>query len=517
MSRWSLLQRSHDGERGASAILVAASLLLLMGFAAIAVDAGIAFSERRQQASGADVGALAAVQFAKTTLTATHPDCIGLSGNDYAACRGAEEAVAVVDGTLPGRYADADWDACKDPDKPADYVQPSAISECISFTENLQRSRVVLPGTDVDTAFSRPLGFDFIGVGAFAEAGLELDIIGGVRPFAIGPSGAGADQACFAAGDTASIDIHPCGAGTEGNYGKLDVYLYGNENYPTPQICSGSNTQRFVTNIVAGSDHPMEPRGAKPAVHETTNCANIANPVNQFDVTTGISRQRTEQGLFDGITTPPDLEGVLLCKGSLSSDTSREDYPLASYSSKECKDILGEHPEDIDHTPLWDYIRSGAPGTSPGGACAPGQADDRPGMENCLDWWKGNGPHSDSLFTSDVVTSPRFMAVPILDQDPGSGTSVKYNLVEFRPVYLETIYYHCTGNSCQIVHSPGEDSTGTCPNPLTNADWSCGWPQSGNMNLEAVSAFVLTLDMLPADIADKFPFQEGTVVYNLFK
>ncbi|MFP3883723.1 MAG: hypothetical protein ACLFRT_15375 [Actinomycetota bacterium] len=522
MSIWSLFQRARDSDRGASAILVAASLLLLMGFAAIAVDAGIGFSERRQQASAADVGALAALQFAKTTLGVPDECNTGLSGDDLAACRGAVEALDVIEGTLPGRYTDDDWTACNDPDDDTlGYTQDSQVDgeiiDCISFTENFQRSRVVLPGSEVDTAFSRPLGFDFIGVGAFAEAGLDLDIIGGVRPFAIGPSGADADHACFSAGDNNSLDIHPCGPGTEGNYGKLDVFLYGNESYPTPQICSGNNTQRFVTNMVSGSDHPMQPRGAKPAVHEEFNCANMANPVNQFHVTTGISRQRVEQGLFDGVTTPPDLEGVLLCKGSESSDTSREDYPLATYESKDCVDILGEHPEAIDHTPLWEYIRSGAPGTSPGGACAPGQADDRPGMEDCLDWWKDNAPHSDSLFSSDVVTSPRFMAVPILDQDPGSGSSVKYNLEEFRPVYLETIYYHCTGNSCQIVHSPGEDSTGPCPSPLTNADWSCGWPQSGNMNLEAVSAFVLTLDMLPADIADKFPFQDGTIVYNLYK
>ncbi len=86
MSEWSRFRRDVDRDRGATAILVAASLLLLMGFAAIAVDAGIGFSERRQQSSASDVGALAALQFAKTTLggvmhrsTRTSPRAVVLS------------------------------------------------------------------------------------------------------------------------------------------------------------------------------------------------------------------------------------------------------------------------------------------------------------------------------------------------------------------------------------------------------------------------------------------------------
>ena len=94
-------------ERGASAVLIAFSMILIMGFAAIAVDAGIAFEDRRQQQAAADTGALAAIQFAKTE---THADCPNtLPNDDLAACRGAAEARDVVDGTLAGRYSDGDW------------------------------------------------------------------------------------------------------------------------------------------------------------------------------------------------------------------------------------------------------------------------------------------------------------------------------------------------------------------------------------------------------------------------
>jgi hypothetical protein len=520
------IRRADDRERGATAILVAVSLLVLIGFAAIAVDSGIAYADRREQQSAADVGALAALQFARTTPPATHPDCAALTDStDIAACRGAEEALAVIDGTLPGRYSDADWGACTDPSlDPADFSQVSFISPCINFTSTLQRVRVVLPGTDVATTFARVIGFDSIRVGAFAEAGLELDIIGGVLPFAIGPSGSGSNQACFAAGDTEVLDIAPCGSGSEGNYGKLDIRLYGNENYPTPQICSGGNGQRMITNIVAGSDHPLEPNPPKPTappnpvVDEVTNCANITNPVNQFDVATGNNPTWVNDGFLQGITTPPNLEGRLLCKGGKSSNTSREDYPLGSFTSTLCETVNNTHPEKLDHSPLWTYITPGANAQALGGGCDPGAwtKKGRDKMETCIANWKAwPTPHTISLFTDDIAKSPRFAGVPILDKDPGNGTSVKYTIKEFKPVYLETLYLGCNANTCSTVHSPGEVSTGSCPAKITPADWSCGWPGNGAKPMEAMSAFILELDMLPADLADKFPYQEGTIVYNL--
>ncbi|MEE9177907.1 MAG: pilus assembly protein TadG-related protein, partial [Acidimicrobiia bacterium] len=44
-------------DRGATALLVALAMVMLMGFAAVAVDSGLGFDERRQQQSAADVGA----------------------------------------------------------------------------------------------------------------------------------------------------------------------------------------------------------------------------------------------------------------------------------------------------------------------------------------------------------------------------------------------------------------------------------------------------------------------------
>jgi len=437
--------------------------------------------------------------------------------------------MAVVEGTLPGRYSFADWQApnCTDPDKPDEYIQGSTISPCINFTKNFQKSRVVLPGTDVATTFARVIGFNSIRVGAFAEAGMEQDIIGGVMPFAVGPSGAGSDQACFFAGDSPLLNADPCTSGAQGNYGKLDLRTYGNDNYGTTQDCSGGNAGRMAINIVTGSDHPLRPWNTDPTktpypdtvVNDNTNCPIMSEQVNQVETWPGNAAGAISQALFGGISTPT-LEGRLLCKGPLSSNQTNEDYPLGPYRSTRCTDpnkVNNLHPETLDHSPLWDYIAPGANAQVVGGVCAPGGGPitTRAEMATCLAGWRAYGPHTISLFTTDIATSPRFGGVPILDSNPGGGFGA-YLITEFRPVYIETVYLGCSGpKKCSVVHSPGENSTGACPTPVTAAASSCGWPSVGNQVLEAITAFVLTLDMLPDELADKFPYQEGTIVYNL--
>ena len=85
------------------ALLVAASLLVIMGFAAVVVDLGAGFSERRQDQSSADVASLAAVQFAR-----------GSSNKQTAADNGAAEAMAVAQASLESTLTAADWSGCTD-------------------------------------------------------------------------------------------------------------------------------------------------------------------------------------------------------------------------------------------------------------------------------------------------------------------------------------------------------------------------------------------------------------------
>jgi len=64
-------------ERGAAAILVAVSLLVLVGFAALAIDGGLGFDQRRGTQNAADNAALAAAWEACNPRDATAPDPVG--------------------------------------------------------------------------------------------------------------------------------------------------------------------------------------------------------------------------------------------------------------------------------------------------------------------------------------------------------------------------------------------------------------------------------------------------------
>ena len=66
-----------DGERGAIAVTTALTLVVLLGFAAIAIDFGLMYEERAQLQNGADSAALAVAQNcieAPSTCSSSAPD-----------------------------------------------------------------------------------------------------------------------------------------------------------------------------------------------------------------------------------------------------------------------------------------------------------------------------------------------------------------------------------------------------------------------------------------------------------
>jgi hypothetical protein len=491
------------GDKGASAVLVAISALVLMGFTALAIDSGILFSDRRQQQSAADAGALAAVQFARTEMIS---ECSGLSGASLAACRGADEAIAVINGTLNGRYSEPDWAACTDPDA---LPFPSNRSPCITYSSSsLQEVRVRLPGTDVRTPFGGVIGISSARVGAFAHATADLNQSAEVLPFAVGPTGAAQDQTCLSAQASPNLDAYPCNGPDEGNFGKLDLSLYGNTTLGTPQICGNAMpSQKMATNIVVGADHPLEKASDTPGtVMEVANCPVITNPVDNIPTQTG--NAGIEQGLFHSIPNP-SLEGRLRCKNGGAQETGDK-------TSVACEPVWTQLPEALDDTPLWQFIDSS--NDLAGADCPATGISNRAEMEDCLAAWKAGGPWSNALFTDDIRTSPRFAAVPILVDDPGNGFG-NYDIIDFKPIYLQTIYVGCNPAGCSLVHSPGESNPTppACPSPITDETSHCSVPASvpGANRLEALSAFMLDLDMLPASITDTFPGMQGTIVYNL--
>ena len=499
-------------ERGATAVFVAATLFLLMGFAALAVDTGIVFSDRRQQQSAADGGALAAILFAKTTLTSTNATCIPLSGTDFAACRGAEEAIAVVNGTLPDRYSDAAWLLCADPNKPAEFTEGSTISPCITYTANFQKVRVVLPGTDVDTSFAAVIGITSVRVGATAHAGFSLNSSADVLPWALGPSSAASNYTCLMANTAAKLDIDPCNGPAQGNFGKLDLSLYGNGDIITHKRCGNAQPAvKMAVNLIVGSDHPLEIEAdSGGTVHDYDNCNLITNPVDQVRTITGNSSGAIKDGLYNGVgETTPGYEGRLMCKDG----TSPEEF--GGFDSLTCVAVGNQFPEDVDHTPLWTFIDPNVTELPPGKKDRCDDVDTSLEMLTCLEAWRKYGPpHTVSLFTTALEKSPRFAAIPILETEPTLGVG-DYYIGDFRPIYLDTAYLGCSGQGCFIVHTPGIPDSGECPRTLLSSTESCGWTDTKNRPFVALTSYMLTIDMLPSAIRENFPSRPGTLTSNL--
>lgn len=519
-------QQVNREDRGATAITIAISMLLLMGFTAITIDGGLAYGDRRVLASAADTGALAALQFARPSLISGPPCTTAVPLKEQAACRGAEEAIEVVNGTLPSgtlpsRFDAAAWAACTDPNRPAEFdVNVSPLSPCISFTENFSKSRVKMPDTDLPTTFGRLIGFNSILTGANAEAGIHMSSTSNVKPWAQGPAGAGADQVCLMANSNQppQLDIKPCNGPAEGNFGKLDIALYGHPDLGTPQICGPAmSTLKMATNIIVGADHFLVEANGNPVVNDFDHCGSIL-PVHVNEVRTGPGNASVGiyQGFFGGIAAP-DLEGLLMCKnGSAGEDSSRD--PVLNSSN--CEPVHDFFPENLDDTPLWTFINPS--NELNGGLCPspllPGAIDNRQDMEICLNAWPA--VPTTYLFGEAIATSPRFGAVPILVDDPTQGAA-DYLIKEFRPIYISTLYLNCTGPTCETVHSPGELSIVPCPpppTPLIDTDNSCGWPAVGPQpRVTAVTSFMLTVDMLHPDLADNFPGAGSALSFNLSK
>jgi Flp pilus assembly protein TadG len=495
----------RHSDTGATALLVALCLLLLMGMAAISVDIGAAFDDRRQQQSAADVGALAAVQYANTNYGTPSPCTVGTL-LQIAACRGGVEAMPVIAGTLNSRFTAADWTACVDSGD-GSYPIDSGVSDCISYTSTLQKARVLLPTTQVGTTFGRVLGWTSISITSEAEAGADLNSSSDVIPFALGPTGAGANQSCLFANPTDNLSVAPCNGPVEGNFGFLDVALYGNATMNTSTTCSGDTQGRLATNIALGADHELTKWNAGDTVrNDRTYCPITTAMPNEVPTQTGGSNTGLENGFFRGSN---GAEGRLMCKDGDAAEDNR--FPRTSTS---CTSILNTFPETVDNTPLWNYFDPNAFVES-NGQCN-GSVDTRQEMEACLTAWRAWGSHTQHLFLPSLIQATRFAATPQLVLDPSNGTG-NYLITGFLPVYLETIYMGCNANTCDVVHSPGEPSSGACPPALLPTINTCGTPANGNKNLRAVTAFILRMDMLPSEIADHFPSRPGTVEFNLIK
>lgn len=491
----------RESERGATAILVAFSLVLLFLFAAVAIDAaGFGFNERRQAQSAADVGSLAAVQFA-VPQNLGNSACTGLSGISLSLCNGAVEAMEVANATLDDPSL-ADWaDASRCATPPAGYTV-SPVTACVAFTSSNQRAWVRIPTIERPTTFARVAGFDTVSVSADAIASADISgVVGKVLPFLVPGVAAATDYNCLKTGPNPNWGACEDLPAT-GNFGSMDFFMYGNATLGYTASCAGGTNARLVTNIARGIDHPLglHPTGNGGGRYETTHCPDWNAQPNMVQGQPGVG-SNLEEGMLYGSNayTNPTVS----YRGRIQ----------VSSGGKLVRNSGGpKAAARVDDVPLWAYLSTSS--SLNGTACDDAVVDTPALMVACISWAKAN---SQVVFNENLAGSIRFGFTPEVWEWDFENPSHWYYIKGFLPVYIDTTMFGCNNNRCTIMYTPGVADSGNCPNNPPVAEITCGTPGSHNSGLEAVTAYILSRDIVPDNAKSPAPGDPNQRAFSLIE
>jgi hypothetical protein len=453
--------------------------------AALAVDLGIAFNERRQDQSAADVGSLAAAQFARPIPTVA---CAAYSGIQLARCNGAIEAMAVANATLDSPSL-ADWATASEClGMPAGYAV-SPITNCVAFNANLQRAWVKIPNIEVGTVFARVMGFTQVTTNADAIAITSNAIGSNLLPFLTPAVSASGNYDCLKTSGNPSWGVCADLPST-GNFGSADYFVYGNELANSLTQCTGGTNSRLVYNIANGVDHPLgiHPTGSGSGIHEASSCPIFSA---QPDMVTG------QPGVGSNLD-------VGLTQGGSSHSSVPYDGRIEDSGGFLVRNAQGGTPASrVDNTPLWNYLLGGL-----SGACS--SVNTPAQMVACIAQAKAANT---IIFSDSIIDSPRFGFTALMYEPDFLTPGSDYHIQSYLPVFLDSTYYGCNANSCAIVHTTGVSDSGACPPAPEQI--TCGTPGPGNRGLDAVSAYVLEPDILPAAAQTPFPGSTNQRTFSL--
>ena len=534
-------------ERGATALLVASSLLLLMGFAAVALDLSAGFNERRQGQTAADLGALAgAVEYVNVDQAGTLYEILDITRQNLRAGYG--------DPTNPD---DPDWIAlwagCTDTPPPGFNPWPISATamplwasgvgsamDCISASTD--EIRVKLPDQLVGTTFGRVLGASDLSTTAVAHAKVKFVIDGGARPFAV-LAGASTGSLCLT---TRSGSFPPCNGPDSGNFGTLNSQQWGSDDHGTTTDCGLPGNDELAVNVALGTDHLIgiaESWYASPPDFKAgdsfpadqirlDDCTVLADgtvtssdnspavgPTNALRADTGFNQfQATKAGLVSDVgwtwqnvlSAPTPLLQQVGGAGVHSTRPLREKISGTTYEN------------ELDNTPLWEHLRSNSdlpPGLVPvcGKAVVSGAPDPIAAMNLCLTTWetaRGSDPTLPHLFEDSIWESPRFMFVPQFHSTTwGSGTHWQ-PILGFRVVYLDTMWFNCNGNFNSAKNNEvcdGSKGITFAPDMAEDGVLLCGGNSPSNCSntrLDQFTAFLLPADPpVSEEVLAKFPGQ----------
>ena len=459
-------------DRGATAVIIAAGMVLFLGMAALAVDYGLGVNERRQDQSSADSGVMAGALDAYKGPTGVRDAAL-----EYVR-KNLPTEYGVVSDPLDGTWL-ATWDACVDSGRPSDFVPVPALTgmtnsgiDCISIHPD-GTIRVRVPDQFIDAAFAGVFGVNQLSTSAAAEASLSPGGDGGgVLPFGVLASAAGGDTICLR-DSSGGQAVPPCDGTDAGNFGMINAPLAGNDELGTPDTCFVvSGPSRFELNVMLGLDHAVFPLNPDATAHHRVD--DCTNPLpNRLMVSTGVQAQNLWDAFIDGGSTVVPSAESRLQQGAGPRRTLRDGNTII----------------ELDDTPIWTFLDPSLTYPECSQSLFPPTAPDTTEslMAACF-----AAAGANQVFTDDIFDTPRFGLIPQFHATAWpTGTSEPRTIRNLAPIFIQGLYYGCTGATCDLVFIPGDGSGDLCI------------PQgAGCKNLAASQVSQVSAIMLPADSLD---------------
>jgi Flp pilus assembly protein TadG len=520
-------------ERGAILPLLALVIVVLLAFAAFAVDLGAAWGERTQDQSAADAAVMAAA------LQYLHDE-----GSPSSA-----ETITIVMDYVSRNLADpptlAEWQSCVDDDKPdgsyvplTDDQDPVNTYDCISLRQESDaptRLRVRIPTRAVTTSFASIVGIETIDVSASAIAEIAYSDSARILPFSL-PLNPGTEE-CLGVPPNGHNDgdVAPCADGSDsGNFGLLDSPWFGaGPPHGTGDVCDDkqqSYEERTEHNLAIGLDHIVKewPHDPLPSVNADMrhfgegidDCTSADGDEEPFILKTETGSETGNASVFSdgmvgpgpyGVTDPstdpstPPQPGKIRQKGGLN-----DGMVGGTAGNPEFPDTINFDGADLDNVGLWQYLI----GTYHGDCdFSDDQIIGRARTEQLIDCVTVSGASDEKPgFSEALLESPRYAVVPVLNYTNQTGTGY-YPIVDLLPVYIQSTWYDCTNSKIGCLFHPADfpeddplspDYYSTYFNPGEGEAEPCYQKKTGDpcedpalIKLKGASAIVLDWDWLP--------------------
>ena len=330
----------QNRERGAVAITVAIMLVLLLGMAALAVDIGMGFTERRQDQTSSDLGVMAGAVDAISGVNVMR-----------------DQALLYSRKNLVSTYSDAAWqtawEQCVDTElatlnagtwnfqaltAPAGWNPVNPASWCISFDPS-GFLRVRVPNQNTPTTFGRVIGTTNITTNADAIARILPHGGGGIRPFGLGSTTAEGSHQCLSSGPGGNSQPPATARSVATSEPSRLASLATPPTRIHPNCTASPPGDVLAFNIAAGIDHFVTVDGDGVVGNEIRD--NCFNPgVDTLNTDTGFPNNGAEEGLVSG----PVIHGQT---------------PLLQQGTNTKRNVVGFQ---LDDRPLWDFLVNGLGG-----------------------------------------------------------------------------------------------------------------------------------------------------------